>query len=151
MNCFNHPEISSVSQCFSCSRGLCKSCTELFVEPICSVCNKQLLLSERRAIIIEFIAMLIVGYGLLRFMQLQPIGKIMGGLVIIYFYYGMAIVSGFCLFRERSVIASIESSLSGIIGFIFAAMFIGIFIAPFRIPKKIYRLMIIRKALKITR
>jgi hypothetical protein len=39
MNCYEHPEIFSVSTCPDCGVGLCQSCTGRYMRPICSRCN----------------------------------------------------------------------------------------------------------------
>ena len=42
MNCFSHPDITSVSTCLNCGKGLCITCTSYYTSPMCATCHRNL-------------------------------------------------------------------------------------------------------------
>jgi hypothetical protein len=149
MNCSKHSQVVCVATCQSCSRGLCKECSDKYVDSICDSCNEVLLKRGRRIIIVEFASMLIVGYLVLRFMMGTSLSSVFGRGIYIYFYFGMALVGGFQTIVSRSDNSLEIRSAEVLIGALLGAMFVGVFVTPFRIIKKILRLKVIQKTLRI--
>jgi hypothetical protein len=48
MNCYEHPEITSVATCPDCGVGLCQACTGRYMRPICGRCNADRVTGDER-------------------------------------------------------------------------------------------------------
>jgi len=86
MNCFYHPDVTSVASCVDCGKGLCQECTARYQVPICNECNEKRLKYEKQAIFRQYIP------SALLFIT----GLIFGLKVINYSVY-MSIIFGYML------------------------------------------------------
>ncbi len=61
MNCYNHADQVSVSQCRDCNKGLCDYCSHFYQVPLCISCNKVHIDYEKKKIKKEFFLTLALG------------------------------------------------------------------------------------------
>lgn len=61
MNCFTHPNTTSVSTCLNCGKGLCVTCTAYYALPICNTCYKNLKKEDFIKVIRETLTVLLLG------------------------------------------------------------------------------------------
>ena len=54
MNCFNHTDDNAVAQCQDCQKGLCTTCSKLYVLPICKYCNDYRISQEKKDIYLNY-------------------------------------------------------------------------------------------------
>ncbi len=61
MNCYNHADQVSVSQCRDCNKGLCDYCAHFYQVPLCISCNKLHIDYEKKKIKKEFFWTIVLG------------------------------------------------------------------------------------------
>jgi hypothetical protein len=152
MNCYYHNEVTSVAACPDCSKGLCRKCSDNFNIPICTSCNIKRASSEKSEIIIEFAWMIGAGilglvflYSLLPFPKLFKNNWLKGILPSLWMFYVFAcFVTGW---KALSKFTSKYFLFLPLIGWViyffiklYIALFVGVFIAPFKIFKNIKKL-----------
>lgn len=161
MNCYYHPDTTIVATCSDCSKGLCKSCSDKFSIPICSACGGTRIAAERNEIMTGFAWMIGIAIaGLLLFNspfveKIHRQNPLLGGVLynIVLFYSFIAIVVGW---RTLDKLTSRYFLSLPLIGWLFyfsiklyAAMIVGIFVAPFRIVKNFRRLAVLNNLSKM--
>lgn len=95
MNCYNHPETTSVATCIDCGKGLCKECASIYALPICNQCNAARVSNDKNIIKGKYIpsilcAILGVFFGLLASSNIPwGISKIIVMLFCAYLFAGI--------------------------------------------------------------
>ena len=153
MNCYNHPEITTVATCQNCGKGLCKNCSDKFNFPICIPCNIKRANTEKQEIKTEFVWMILAGiiglfYSVSLFSQLFK-QNIFLGLILLLFniYVWIGIIAGW---KTLNKLTSNYFLFLPLIGWaiyflikLIASIHVGFFVTPFRIIKKINRLKVL--------
>ena len=147
MICYFHPETTIVATCQDCSKGLCKNCSDKFNIQICVSCNRNRGATEKSTIMKELKWM--IGFPIIAmFFNLGLISKhapSIGGFSYIFIFYMLiAIVSGWYKLNKLTASYFLFLPLIGwVIYFVIKlvlSLYVGVFIAPFRIYKNINRL-----------
>lgn len=156
MNCYNHPQQTAVSQCSDCGKGLCHECATLYSEPICNICNKSRISSERIRIIKEFLITFIFGVvvaylvGEKLFFQGHSFSLKTTVLYYVFYIYAFAgIVSGWkTLTSITPGIFMVLPILGWVLYFavkLFLSFWIGLVMLPIRTIRNILRLRKLQK------
>jgi hypothetical protein len=61
MNCYEHPETTSVASCPDCAVGLCQTCTGRYLRPICGRCNAARATEDERTLSRNIRSAVVVG------------------------------------------------------------------------------------------
>ncbi len=72
MNCNVHSNITAVSQCHDCAKGLCVECTNKYSEPICESCFSLRKKRNKRNALVEIGITFLIGL---------PVGFLLGALM----------------------------------------------------------------------
>lgn len=135
MKCHKHFESDAVSQCLDCGKGLCLECTNKFTIPICSSCNLTRLKNNKNILVknsIITIVAFVIGLYIYSGMEEATLPfTLLGALFIAGIPWGWSFLNKITpnVFLIMPVVGwlvyfGIKFTL---------ALFIGIFIMPFKI------------------
>jgi hypothetical protein len=143
MNCFNHTDDNAVAQCQDCQKGLCTTCSKLYVLPICKYCNDYRISQEKKDIYLELFYSFGIGLILVFLFSKYTNTNITVPLYFGYFYICSGIYPGWKLlnkFLPSIVFGNMIISLFILLFKLSISVYVGLAALPFRTFKIISRL-----------
>lgn len=145
MNCFNHPVDVAVGTCLDCNRGMCSRCSSKYNSPICSNCNSKRIEIEKKTIVNDIVAILVIGFFLALISKNTTEKPPSRNQIESFFYYYsfFASVAGWRYLNKITPQVFLFLPYIGwVIYFLIKSLlslFIGFFVFPFKIYKDVNR------------